>query len=757
MPGNAIAFAAGIWFIQQLPVLPDRLWIILGCLLAGLAFYLGLRKTAFSIVGISWAIAYADIQLSNRLPANLEGKIIQIEGSVTGLPVRSDRRVRFDIEDIVGPEGMPSKLRLSWYYPECAIKAGQRWRFSVKLKRPHGSLNPGGFDYELWLFSDGIGATGYVRDRPQPVLIAQQPSVFSVSVWRQQIADALDRLDNHLPSFGIIKALTIGDKKQMNRSQWDILRKTGTVHLTAISGLHIGLISGLIYLLSIKIWAWTGILRYSPQQVAALCALSVGSLYAGLAGFSIPTRRALIMLAVFMLSILCQRNTRFSHNLALALMLVLAFDPLAITAPGFWLSFLAVALIGFNAMGRLGKAGRSLNALRIHAALALGLSPILLIFFYQTSLIAPLANVIAVPVVTVLIVPTLLAAVLLIGIIPDVSKMLLKAVDWSIEMLLGLLSKLADFSFAVLDLPQPSVSATAIALAGVALLSAPRGLKGRWLGLLMLGPLVFPVRDELKTGEVKLTLLDVGQGLSAVVQTRSHRLVFDTGARFDHDSDSGLFVVIPFLRHEGIDSLDAMIISHGDNDHIGGAASLLSEIPVTTLYSSVPEQIDYDAVQHCQAGQNWSWDGVSFEILSPPGHGKSLFSENDRSCVLKVESARGAILLTGDIEKNAEFWLVDQFQHKLRSDVLIVPHHGSNTSSTLPFLNAVNPKYALIPAGYKNRFGFPHPAVVKRLEQVGTEWLDTGREGAITVLFKANEIHLKVQRESDRRYWHSAP
>lgn len=757
MARSAFFFAAGIWIVQQFPQLPDDWhWLASACVLIGILLRLKFRKSATFLFGMLWAIVYASIALSNRLPIDLESKIIPIQGRITGLPSLSDRRVRFNLTDIQGPEGIPKKLRLSWYNPKHEIKAGQYWSFSVKLKRPHGNLNPGGFDYERWLLSEGIGATGYVRERPSPVIVSDKSSFFTISTWRQQLSEKLNNAGVSSDTIGIIKALAIGDRQELSSAQWNIFRNTGTVHLIAISGLHIGLISGLIYLTVVKFWARTGVLRRSPHHVGALAALFIAALYAGLAGFSVPTQRALIMLAAVMFSVIWQRNVSLSNTLALALLAVLAMDPLAILSPGFWLSFLAVIFIVFIAGGRLQKTNRWLAALKIHWAMALALAPVLLFFFQQTSLIAPLANLIAVPVVSFLVVPILLPSMFLLGPIPELAEPLLLAVDTILKGLFWFLVELADWPFAILSYPQPTLIAVIFFVLGVFILLMPRGLTGRWLGCLMLCPLFFPSLNRPEDGEVKLTLLDVGQGLATVVQTAKHVLVFDTGIRFDSGSDSGTSVLLPFLRYQGIDRVDKLIVSHGDNDHIGGAATLLRGIRTDAVLSSVPERIDHVSVDFCRTGQSWLWDGVSFVMLAP-GEEAVFRSSNDNSCVLKVVTEQGSILLTGDIEKNVEAWLIEKYAYDLLADILIVPHHGSKTSSTHAFLQAVSPSYALIPSGYKNRFGFPHQEVIERLDDLNINWFDTGRHGALTVTTTIHTLKLEAQRLVHRRYWHAVP
>ena len=755
MVASIVSFTLGILLIQQLPELPGPEWIIAGVVLLAACVWWHNWKCLMFLAGLFWAAFFANIGLNDRLSEDLEGKIIKVSGRVMGLPVPNEQRVRFDLAVHPRVNGLPSRLRLSWYYPERAVKAGQTWDFAVKLKRPHGSLNPGGFDYERWLFSEGIGATGYVRKKPEPVLLTETPGWFEISVWRQAVSDELDRVLDKSLNRGVIKALTIGERHQLSPQQWDIFRQTGTVHLMAISGLHIGLIAGLVYFLASRFWVWTGFLSYSPQKIAAAVALLAALFYAAMAGFSVPTQRALIMLAVVMLAIVWQRNARTDHMLALALFAVLLLDPLAILSAGFWLSFLAVAVIAYTVMGRLASESRWLAAMRIHGLTALALSPLLLLFFQQVSLIAPAANLVAVPVVSLLVVPMALLGVMLLWITPVLAQWLLSFADMILQGLCRLLAELATFPFAYLTQGQPSLIAMILAGVGLLAVLAPKGIPGRWLGWVMLSPLFFVEAIKPEQGEVVVTLLDVGQGLSAVVQTAHHSLVFDAGARFDSGLDMGAAVLVPFLRQQGIKGIDTLVISHGDNDHIGGAASLLKSVTVANIYSSVPEQLSYHAAGMCESGQSWVWDEVHFSMLAPGS--RMLTAENDNSCVLRVESEFGSLLLTGDIEEQAESWLVRTYGGQLKADILVAPHHGSKTSSTVSFLQAVKPNIALIPAGYKNRFGFPHQEVLQRYAALGIEWLNIADHGAITMQLRRGGPEIVSQRLEQGRYWNMKP
>jgi len=749
---SALSFLAGLLLVQQFSALPDSQWLIAGGIVAGIMAWLRYWRGLFFVMGVLWAIVFAMLALADRLPESLEGIDIPVRGIISGLPERDEKRTRFDFIITDPVQKLPSRLRLSWYYPDQQIKAGQHWSITVRLKRPHGSLNPGGFDYERWLFIEGIGATGYVRPYPKPVLLGRDSAWTSISVWRQSITDHLSQTLSDRPNIALIKALTIGDGDSITQNQWEVFRKTGTTHLVVISGSHIGLVAGLVYFLALKLWARTGFLAWSPQRVAAVAAMLVAVFYAGLAGFSVPTQRSVIMLAIVMFAIFNQRNIRPFNTLAVALFAVLIIDPLAVLAAGFWLSFLAVSIIVYVIAGRLGKPGYFVEIMKINWATSVGLSPLLLFFFQQVSVCSPLANFIAVPVISLLVVPLSLLSMFLMFISPFLASKLFFVVDTVLQGLWWLLAHLAELPVATINHVQPSVWALLFAIPGILLLLAPAGIPARWLSLVMFLPLVFTESKQPGEGDINMTLLDVGQGLSVVVQTANHWLVYDTGAKFSAESDLGQSVLLPFLRLQGAGKIDKLIVSHGDNDHIGGAASLMRGLPTEQVLTSVPKLLsDYSPVK-CEAGQSWLWDKVKFTILSPP---QVNASENDNSCVLKIQSEYGAVLLTGDIEEAAESWLVKSYGNHLQANVLIAPHHGSMTSSTAGFLQAVQPEYVLIPAGYKNQFGHPHPDVLLRYQQIKAKWLISADSGAITVSMFDSAWVVKSLRDTESKYWNN--
>ncbi|MBS3955664.1 MAG: DNA internalization-related competence protein ComEC/Rec2 [Methylomicrobium sp.] len=750
-----LSFVLGVLCLQQLPDLPGPIGLLMVITSVFACVALRLWKCLALIVGVLWALGYAEMKLSDRLPEALEGQVFQVEGRIEPIPVVSEKRVRFDFKVSKADPGVPARLRLNWYFPKVLPKAGQYWRFAVKLKRPRGNFNPGNVNYERSLFVSGIGATGYIKEQSKPQLLTDNDPLFSLVAWRQKVFDRLVHAMPNADSLGLIQALTLGERQLMSDQQWLMFRKTGTVHLMAISGLHIGLVSGMIYWLVAKMWLRSGMLSITPYQVAACFALLAALAYSAMAGFAIPTQRALIMLAVFMLALLRQRHVSAINTLAIALLVVVMIDPLAVLSAGFWLSFFAVGIIFYSLRSRLksGKAWKS--ALKIHWVTSLALAPLLFFFFQEVSVIAPLANLIAVPWVSFIIIPLCLAGVCLLFIAPSTAHLVLSFADAMLCGLMWLLSRLAELPFATFQLSVPSPLALFLGIMGAFVLMAPKGLPGRWLGLVMCLPLAFNDRPGPGDGEVELTLLDVGQGLSVVVRTAHHCLVYDAGARFDESADMGSRVVLPYLSFLQINKLDAVVISHGDNDHIGGAATLLKRMTPSRLISSVPDQLVPYHAEFCQAGQSWMWDGVRFAVLSPQS--RQIENDNDGSCVLQISSERGRILLTGDIEKTAEAKLVQAYGDQLSSRVMIAPHHGSKTSSSAVFLKQVNPEIVLIPAGYHNRFGFPHKSVVRRYNEQGIKWFEVGREGGITLLLKGNAFTIARSRLELGRYWNEKP
>jgi competence protein ComEC len=752
----AIAFLAGVVIFQQLPALPDGRWAVLLCISLPLSILIRPLKIPFWLVnGFLFTLLHASVIFSTSLAPELEGRELILQGVIDDLPQQLSYGQRFLLRLEQPAEGLPAKVRLGWYDRHAArLQVGQRWQFKVKLKQPHGYMNPGGFDYEGWLFRHAIRATGYVRNGPENRYLGDVQGIgYAIDRQRARLADAIDAAMPGSEFRGVVQALAIGQRQDISPAQWQVLLKTGTNHLMAISGLHVGLVAGLAFFLLRWLWSRSArlIQLWPAQKAAALAAILAALGYAALAGFSIPTQRALIMVAVLMLSLILQRFRRPSDGLLLALLLVLLLDPLAVMDAGFWLSFAAVAVILFGLSGRISMRGVWWKWGRVHLLLAIALLPLTLLLFQKASLISPVANLIAVPLVSLLVVPLVLLGVLSLPIVPSLGEWLLALVDRLLHLLWFVLEWLAAVPAAQVYHAFSPVWLAA-ALLGALWLLAPRGWPGRWLGGCWLMTAFLLPQARPQAGEAWFTLLDVGQGLAAVVQTKGHTLVFDTGPKLSQDFNTGEAVVVPFLVAGGIDHVDTLVVSHGDNDHIGGAWSLLGRLPVTRVLTSVPERLPEYKPDACLAGQQWRWDGVDFRMLNPADG--FVASENNASCVLRVSTTGGSLLLSADIERRAERILLRKRANELHADVLVVPHHGSKTSSTDDFVRAVSPHWALIPAGYRNRFKLPRHAVVDRYLTLGAGVLQSGREGAISLrLGRTGITPPSGYRETNRRYW----
>jgi competence protein ComEC len=756
----AIGFVGGVSVVQQLPDLPGG-WVYFVLIFAlGLLAYYKLRLPATFVFGVVWALAFAEVRLGQSLPSATERQAAVVEGVIRTIPQSMDQgfRFHFDIERTVEPADLtlPSRVRLSWYDLRISPKAGERWRLSIKLKPPHGMLNPGGLDYERWLFAQGIRAVGYVTKSLDNRRLDATDSRYLFEVRRQALYDRLSATLNGEPLAGIVKALIMGADDDITPGQWDVLRRTGTTHLVAISGSHIGLVAGFVFFIVRRIWSGLGALRWSPPSVAAVSAFIAALFYSALADFAIPTQRAMIMIGIVMGAVIGQRHLNGFHVLATALFAVVLYDPLAVLSPGFWLSFTAVALIFLAVSYRRGKLAGWRAMLRVNWATSLGLAPLLMLFFQQVSVISPIANLFAVPVVGFLLIPICLTGAILLPVLPTAGEALLILASRLLDWTWPILRWMADLPAAQWTHAEPPLWTIPLALLGFVLLLSPKGIPARWLGLVLALPAVTFQPNRPPPSGFYLTLLDVGQGLGAAVETRDHLLIFDTGARFGNQFDIGSAVIEPYLRHRGIQRIDTLVVSHGDNDHIGGARALLERFAVGRTYTSAPEKLSNFPTENCKAGQSWEWDGVRFDMLAPIEKSER---ENDNSCVLRVSTPGGSALLTGDIERSAERLLINRYGQDLASDILVVPHHGSNTSSSSAFLDAVKPRYALIPAGFLNRYGFPHRAVLGRYRARSIPVLNTAETGALTVLVgnRQSDLKLEVYRAESGRYWNAHP
>ena len=745
-----------------------------------------LLPPAVLLAGIAWFGCQALEVRATRLAPALEHKHFVVEGVVSGVPRRDRLKTRLRLR----PQRLwhagralplPSYLLLSDYNPGAHYREGETWRLLLRLRGPRGMRNAAGPDYERWLFSERIGATGYVVHTAANHRLAASgrlPSAWGAR-WRERVRAGIREALPGAPLAAIVEALAVGVRGGISEEQWALLRATGAAHLVAISGLHIGMAAAFGCLLAAGLWRLAALGGCSGggggrRLLLVVAGLGVALFYALLAGFSLPTRRALLMLAVFSAARCLARRTALLHALAVALAAVLLLDPLAVLGAAFWLSFVAVASIALvlsppapalasappsppqerSAAGRaLHGCGRVLrSACRVQLALLVALPPALIVFFQQAPLAASLVNLVLTPLYAVLVVPpVLVAALLLIVDISAPAAWLLVAAERCIALGWWLMEQAAALAPLSLQLPRPGSWLLLAAAAGLALCLGARRLPGMPLALVLVVPLLLAAPPRLPPGAVRLTVLDVGQGLAVLVQTRGHSLLYDTGARYPSGFDLGQRVVTPNLRHLGVSRLDALVVSHGDVDHAGGYGAVRTALRPRRILGGEAERLGGEA-EPCRAGQSWRWDGVRFTMLWP-APGARHPNNNNRSCVLRVDGAHGRILLTGDIESAVEERLVRTAPAALRATVLVAPHHGSATSSGAALLAAVAPRVTIISAGYKNRYDHPDPAVLARYRRHRSRVWNTAHEGALTVRLAPGGVVVQSRRAMQPGLW----
>lgn len=758
---SAIALLVGVLLVQWLPVLPP-LWL-LACLLViavSLAWCVpALRWLSIALLGCVWASGCGNAAMQQRLPVDWEGQDFSVVGRVVGLAQeRSDAaRFLFQIEQVTRDgHALPwhGLARISWYgAPLPALEPCSHWQLLLRLRRPRGLINPGGLDGERSALARGIAAVGYVRDNPSN---QQQGHTYGcLDRWRASLADDIQKRMRDPHDAALLRAFTIGDTRGLGTHDWDVARANGISHLIAISGFHVGVAAVFGVWLCWLIYALRPSLAlcWPRPQAQAIAALLWAFAYAGLAGFGMPTMRTVLMIAAVALARCSRRSAGGAHGLALALLAILLIDPLAVLEAGFWLSFVGVGflMLCLHVHGRGWRA--FLHELTLgQIVMTVALLPLTLWFFGEASLVGALSNLMAVPFVSFVIVPCALIGLLLLILCPPLAGPVLWLSGWLAHAQWWLLEQTATWPGAHWYLPAVQPLALILATLGALWLFMPRGVPLRALGAMLFLPLLWPDRHTPDNGAFQAWMLDVGQGLSVVVRTHHHALVYDAGARYPSEFDLGGAVVIPSLHALGIDRLDVLMISHADNDHAGGAPAVASAFPTARRYAGEPERMRL-AAEQCVAGQQWEWDGVHFQVLSPAGTDAAL-TANDRSCVLLVQGTGGRLLLTGDIAADTE----SRINAALESGpplVLQVPHHGSRTSSSAGFIAAVRPQLAAVSTGWRNRFGHPRPEVLQRYAQAGVPVFNTALEGAVQVDFPAAVPPFVAARwrRLERRYW----
>lgn len=749
---NAAAFVSGICLLQRMPSLPS-LWLPCALLLLGaFASWRFVRWRAFLLTftlfmtGFGYAELRAQWRMADWIPVALEGQAIETEGYVAGLPqaTRFGSRFLFVPTRVITEQvDLPGRIQVSWYGDPDRVKAGERWRLVIKAKRPHGQINPGGFDLESWFLQQGIGATATVRH-------GQRLNGMASAAWlvrlRAMLRDHVMAALPHSPYAGVMVALTVGDQGGIAPEQWQRFAKTGITHLISISGLHITMLAGMAA--SVAGWVWRRIpalvSRFGAPRIALLAGVSTALCYSALAGMAVPTQRTLIMLATIAWCLWRAKPAAMSAIWACALVVVVLIDPFAVLSVGFWLSFLTVGALLWVGGNRMAEGPKWQSWVMAQYAATIGSMPILLAVFGQLPLVSPLANAFAIPVVGMLVTPLALAGLL------DPSGWLLQGaahlfamVDW--VLLLCAAQSWAQNSF----VPAPLWSLLPAAL-GVLLLLAPRGLPGRPLAVVLLLPLFVLKPTPLPHGSYRATVLDVGQGLSVLVETRHSALLFDTGVAF-----YGERVILPALRAAGRQRLDTLLLSHNDTDHMGGAETLLAQFPVGAILHSLPDSLDwltqFPNRQRCLSGSAWQQDGVRFQLLWPP-EGFASKQDNANSCVLLVDNGRHRLLIPADLGGAEETRLIEAGLPQ--ADILVAGHHGGKGSSSHALIEALHPHYAVFSAGYRNHFGHPRPDTLARFSAAGVRNVRTDQSGAL-VFEVGDAIRLTHWREAHKRYWYA--
>jgi competence protein ComEC len=767
MQSHLLLFSGGVLSASLLPTLPSlpiTIVLVLLCLLFTMAvsrawFFYTLAVSS----GLLWGIAYGVINMSAMLPQVMEGKDVMLQGEVCRLPgVQQNHQhlvQRFVLcvktaREIETGMLLPvnfSQVLLSWYDGE-TIVPGQQWQLVARMKRPRSFVNPVGFDYQLWLMRMGIDATGYIRQGKKSQVLKDSSSGLSVAHLRYRLRQKLVNPKVDLRNHDIMAALIVGDKNQLDKSRWQLFTQTGTNHLMVISGLHIGLVALLVF------WLLSGLARllvmplyFMPAAFyGAVAAVMAAFAYSALAGFSLPTVRACIMVVAIMLGTLSGRMIPPTLALALALFGVLLNDPLAGHAMGFWFSFAAVAVLLMISVPRPGRQKRWRRWAYPQLAVFLILIPFLAMSLGQIALLSPLANLVAIPLMSFFAVPLCLLGGGLLMVNEQMGIVVLKGADQVLDLLLWLLESLARaLPESIQTVATGSYLVIVLALSGALLLLAPRGWPARYLGLFLCVPLLWPIAP--KQFLLRMTVLDVGQGLAILLETAHHSLLYDAGPRYSDRFDAGSGIIAPVLRARQIRYLDRLVLSHGDADHIGGVNGLLDSVPVIDIVAGEPAR--QPGLANCHNNDSWVWDGVRFEFLHPPDdyRGKA----NNQSCVLRVQVADIGFILPGDIEAAAEYSLLSANPDLAQADVLIAPHHGSKTSSSPALISNLAPRYVVFSAAYRSRFNHPNPHVVERYGNRGVEMFNTATAGAVEfVVDEQGYLATPVlERQRKQRYW----
>jgi len=759
----AIAWLLGTLAVHALPALPGTAWCV-PLLLAGLV---AVRvRRAWPVLAFAgacvWTVLTADARLAQRMAPAAAGDY-EVSGTIDTFPTLAPGQATFGFTlDEARPMGVPPRVRLTWYDAPADLEGGDAFKLTVRLRSPHGARNPGGFDYEQWLLMNGYGATGYVRGAAR--LPARTDLAATWLKFRATLAARLAAAAPDDDGAALITALALGERYLFTEQHWADFRRTGTSHLVAVSGMHVALLGLLAFVAVRRVWLRLPMpFAAFDLEAAATVSVVATAYYAALTGFAVPAERSLLMIAVALLVLVSRQRVGAWQVLAATLLAVLVLDPFASLSASFWLSFVAVAiLLALEGPRRLRASEendrwrRGWLATRAFVALqwsiGLALLPLTAWYFGEISLVGPIVNLMAIPLFNLVLVPLTVLASVAFSFEP------LVAIAAPAVTLLGQLESAVVAALhtaaaapgAALPMPLPPWPAFALAACGVAFAVGGQALPGRRLAWLAVVPMFVPAVAAPREGEAHALVLDVGQGLAVLVETRSHRLLFDAGPAFRSGFDSGADIVLPALAANGRRGLDLLIVSHADNDHAGGAAAIVAAFPaVTVLHGPDVAKLPGDT---CERGQNWNWDGVEFRMLHPASD--FALRGNESSCVLKITAAGGSLLITGDVERRGEAAVLEAEPGV--TDVVVVPHHGSATSSSPAFVAALHARHAVVSAGFANRWGFPKAEVTARWRRDGAAVQVTADAGAVGIDMTDAGVAIEAEREVRHRYWQAA-
>ncbi len=770
---SAIALTIGLLFAFFSSELNDPFWASYLPIVLALVFFV--PKYRFVLIILSaylWGGYYFQHAVDLWLNHSFDSQVVSLSGVIVDIPEIKPGSVRFLVKpDFIDgyQQQLPNKIRLSWYRSNQLPEAGQRWQFRAKLRRPSGFSNPAGFDYERWLLVKGFGATGYIKKSIDNRLLNPTPW-WNINQLRSKVAQSIDQKCKICSNQGLIKALTIGYRGDIRISQKQILKDSGTAHLLAISGLHIGLISGLFYLLGRWLWR-VQFFRYGYNRLEFSASLSfiAGFSYAALAGFSIPTVRALIMLGIIFFALKYRHSNNLLNTIATTVVIILIIDPLAVGSTSLWLSVGALLIIGF---AQYLLSNRALDQqidnqkiwirklLIIQGVFTLMFIPMGTMLFGQINIAGYFANVVAIPAVSFVLLPLALLASFCASVNLPYTDWLLVVCDRGMSFLLEYLEWLLESGFAAIGTGYIPLPLLILSLLGLAILVMPCAIPGKKTALiLVLLPIIWQP-EKVEYGGYEMTVLDVGMGTSVIVKTQHHSLVYDFGPGNDRGFSAGSWIVKPYLKHYNIQTPDLMVISHVDQDHSGGFQTFKSDFDSATLVSGTPRKLrkrfNLDRpIQSCHGISPWRWDGVDFRFMDFPKEVKiaALMDDtNNHSCVLKIQG-KHTVLIAGDIEAKREDWLVSIDSDHLKSDLLVAPHHGSSTSSTTGFIDQVSPNAVIFTVGKDNRWNFPKPEIVSRYTAIKSEIYQTDKHGAVSFYSNSSSFRIESQRRRHPRLW----